>query len=89
MLFIWTACDGLVFAKVNDFNKSSLCFMLTESDFADRGFSGRTLVFAVELCSGLCLIFFHFIGSKQIEILDMGQRILLLLFALGFYVALW
>lgn len=35
MLFILTACDGLVFTLVTDFNKCSLCFMLNDSYFAD------------------------------------------------------
>lgn len=77
MLHDWTACYGLTFVNVTDFNKGKLCFLWTESDFADRGFCIGTLVFlCVLLRSGLCLIFIHFSDPEQIGILDMGQRIL-------------
>lgn len=72
MLHDWTSCDGLIFANVTDFNKCRLCFLWTDSDFADRGFCVGALVLAVLLHSGLCLI----CDSEQIGILDMGQRIL-------------
>lgn len=68
MLHDWTACYGLTFVNVTDFNKCKLCFLWTDSDFADRGFCVGTLVLAVLLHSGLCLIFIHFSDSEQIGI---------------------